>query len=107
MAQAAAALGLDMLAGVGAHQSALAKLEALEEELDGALSRRKSNGLVRRATKVWRRGEIVPAPMAVAITGFRPIERAREPAVISENFRAKPSSPIESAPLPIPAAAER
>ena len=61
MAQAAAALGLDMLAGVGAHQSALAKLEALEEELDGALSRRKSNGLVRRATKVWRRGEIVRA----------------------------------------------
>ena len=32
MAQAAVAQGLDMLAGVGAHQAALAKLEALEEE---------------------------------------------------------------------------
>lgn len=58
MAQAAVAQGLDMLAGVGAHQAALAKLEALEEELDAALGRRKSNGLVRRAIKMWRRGEI-------------------------------------------------
>jgi len=61
MAQAAVAQGLDMLAGVGAHQAALAKLEALEEELDAALGRRKSNGLLRRAIKVWRRGEIARA----------------------------------------------
>ncbi|HEY4125853.1 MAG TPA: tetratricopeptide repeat protein [Rhizomicrobium sp.] len=61
MAQAAVAQGLDMLAGVGAHQTALAKLEALEEELDAALGRRKSNGLLRRAIKVWRRGEIARA----------------------------------------------
>ncbi len=61
MAQAAVAQGLDMLAGVGAHQAALAKLEALEEELDAALGRRKSNGVLRRAIKVWRRGEIARA----------------------------------------------
>jgi tetratricopeptide (TPR) repeat protein len=61
MAQAAVAQGLDMLAGVGAHQTALAKLERLEEELDAALGRRKSNGLVRRAIKVWRRGDIARA----------------------------------------------
>jgi tetratricopeptide (TPR) repeat protein len=61
MAQAAVAQGLDMLAGVGAHHAALAKLEALEEELDAALDRRKSNGLLRRAIKVWRRGEIARA----------------------------------------------
>ncbi|HEY2033653.1 MAG TPA: tetratricopeptide repeat protein [Rhizomicrobium sp.] len=61
MAQAAVALGLDTLAGVGAHHAALAKLERLEEELDAALGRRKSNGLVRRAIKVWRRGDIARA----------------------------------------------
>ncbi len=61
MAQAAVAQGLDSLAGVGAHQAALAKLEALEEELDAALDRRKSNGVLRRAIKVWRRGEIARA----------------------------------------------
>ncbi|MBS0275774.1 MAG: tetratricopeptide repeat protein [Proteobacteria bacterium] len=61
MAQAAVAQGLDSLAGAGAHQAALAKLEALEEELDAALDRRKSNGVLRRAIKVWRRGEIARA----------------------------------------------
>jgi len=61
MAQAAVAQGLDLLAGVGARHAALARLEALEEELDAALGRRKSNGLVRRAIKVWRRGEIARA----------------------------------------------
>ncbi|MGN6148996.1 MAG: tetratricopeptide repeat protein [Rhizomicrobium sp.] len=61
MAQAALAQGLDMLAGANAHSAALAKLEALEEELDGALSRRKSNTILRRAVKVWRTGEIVRA----------------------------------------------
>ena len=69
MAQVAAALGLDLVAGVGAHQQALAKLEALEGELDAALSRRKSNGLVRRAVKTWRRGDIArAAQLALAAT---------------------------------------
>lgn len=58
MAQAAVAPGLDLLAGVNAHNAALAKLEALEEQIDAALNRRKSNGLLRRAIKAWRRGEI-------------------------------------------------
>jgi tetratricopeptide (TPR) repeat protein len=61
MAQVAAALGLPSVAGMGAHQQALAKLEALEEELDAALSRRKSNGLLRRGVKAWRRGDIARA----------------------------------------------
>src|SRR5665213_2843821 len=61
MAQAAVALGLDSLAGVGAHSQALARLEALEEQMDSARQRRKSNGMVRRAVKVWRRGDITRA----------------------------------------------
>src|SRR3982751_2476833 len=61
MAALAIAPGLDVLAGQGAHAQALARLEALEEEIDAALARRKSNGLVRRAIKAWRRGDIVRA----------------------------------------------
>lgn len=61
MAQAALAQGLDMLAGANAHSAALAKLEALEEEIDAALDRRRSNGILRRAIKVWRSGEIARA----------------------------------------------
>src|ERR1700744_2030152 len=69
MAQAAVALGLESLAGVDAHKAALAKLESLEEELDAALSRRKSNGLLRRAIQVWRRGDIARAgQLALAAT---------------------------------------
>ena len=69
MAQVAAALSLNSVAGVGAHQQALAKLERLEEELDAALSRRKSNGLVRRAVKAWQRGDIArAAQLALAAT---------------------------------------
>jgi tetratricopeptide (TPR) repeat protein len=69
MAHVAAALGLDSVAGVGAHRQALARLEALEEELDAALSRRKSNGLLRRAVKVWHRGDIArAAQLALAAT---------------------------------------
>jgi tetratricopeptide (TPR) repeat protein len=55
------AAGLDFFAGQGAHAQALAKLEALDEEIDAALARRKSNGLVRRAIKAWRRGDIARA----------------------------------------------
>jgi tetratricopeptide (TPR) repeat protein len=61
MAQLAFARGLDEVAGIGAHVSALARLEALEEELDAAAARRKSNGFIRRAVKVWRRGDIARA----------------------------------------------
>lgn len=61
MAHLATARRLDEAAGIGAHASALARLEMAQEELDAALARRKSNGLVRRAIKVWRRGDIVRA----------------------------------------------
>src|SRR5436305_1412904 len=61
MAALAIAPGLDVLAGQGAYARALARLEALEEEIDAALARRKSNGLVRRAIKAWRRGDIARA----------------------------------------------
>jgi tetratricopeptide (TPR) repeat protein len=61
MAQVAAAIGLETLTGVDAKMEALAKLEMLQEEIDAALARRKSNGLLRRAIKAWRRGDIVRA----------------------------------------------
>lgn len=61
MTALAIAPGLESLAGRGAHAQALAKLEALSEEIDAALARRKSNGLVRRAIKAWRRGDVVRA----------------------------------------------
>jgi tetratricopeptide (TPR) repeat protein len=61
MAQPAALPTLDSLAGVDAKTEALAKLEALAEEIDAELVRRKSNGFLRRAVKAWRRGDIVRA----------------------------------------------
>ena len=61
MAHQASARRLDETAGIGAHANALARLEMLEEELDAQLARKKSNGLLRRAVKVWRRGDIVRA----------------------------------------------
>jgi tetratricopeptide (TPR) repeat protein len=66
---AQAALGLDLMAGADAHARTLARLEALEEELDAARQRRKSNGLIRRAVKVWRKGEVArSAQLALAAT---------------------------------------
>ena len=61
MAQAAVAPGLDSLAGMDAHADTLTKLENLSEEIDAALSRRKSNGFLRRAIRNWRRGDIARA----------------------------------------------
>jgi tetratricopeptide (TPR) repeat protein len=70
MSKSAQLRKLDEAAGRGAHQQALARLEALEEELDAARARRKSNGLVRRAIKAWRRGDIVRAgQLALEATG--------------------------------------
>jgi tetratricopeptide (TPR) repeat protein len=59
MAQVIAAPRIDALAGMDAKMEALAKLEALAEEVDAEAARRKSNGIVRRAVKAWRRGDIV------------------------------------------------
>ena len=61
MAQLAADRGLDLLAGIGAQAQALAKLEALSEEIDAALARRKSNGFLRRGIKAWKRGDVARA----------------------------------------------
>ncbi len=58
MARIVAALSRETLAGMDAKQEALAKLEALSEEVDAVLARRKSNGAVQRAVKAWRRGNI-------------------------------------------------
>ena len=58
---ALAARKLDTLAGANAHGETLARLEQLEEELDAARQRRRSNGFVRRAVKVWRNGDIARA----------------------------------------------
>ncbi|HEY1707364.1 MAG TPA: tetratricopeptide repeat protein [Rhizomicrobium sp.] len=58
MAEAAVALGVEQLAGIGAHNQAFAKLEMLHEEIGAALARRKSNGFVRRAIKAWYRGDV-------------------------------------------------
>src|ERR1700761_8848585 len=69
MAQAAMAIGLDTMAGVGAQARTLARLEALEEEIDAARQRRKSNGFIRRAVKVWRKGDVArSAQLALAAT---------------------------------------
>lgn len=58
MAQAAALPGLEATAGIGARASILDRVEATSDEVDAAAARRKSNGLVRRATKAWRRGDV-------------------------------------------------
>ncbi|MGD0190991.1 MAG: tetratricopeptide repeat protein [Rhizomicrobium sp.] len=69
MAYAAVAPSLGSLAGAGAQQSAIARLEALVEERDAAIARRKSNGIVRRSIKAWRRGDIARAgQLALAAT---------------------------------------
>ena len=59
MAHAIAARSIGSLAGIDAKLAALSKLEALAEEIDAELARRKSNGFLRRAIKAWRRGDIV------------------------------------------------
>ena len=57
MAQLAAAQNLGSLAGIGAHTQALARIEALEEAAEAMLARKKSNGLLRRGIKAWKRGD--------------------------------------------------
>ncbi len=61
MAQLASVPGLDSLAGLDARMAAIAKLEQIGEEIDAALARRKSNGVLRRAIKAWQRGDLVRA----------------------------------------------
>jgi tetratricopeptide (TPR) repeat protein len=69
MGQAAIAPSLESLAGIGAHTSAIERLEAIVEARDAAVARKKSNGLMRRGIKAWRRGDIPRAgQLALAAT---------------------------------------
>jgi tetratricopeptide (TPR) repeat protein len=61
MAQLAALPGLNALTGIDARMAALARLERLSEEFETAEIRRKSNAVVLRAIKAWRKGDIVRA----------------------------------------------
>jgi tetratricopeptide (TPR) repeat protein len=61
MTQLAVTPGLGARAGIGAHAQTLARLEMLVEEQEALLSRRKSNGALRRAIRAWRRGDIARA----------------------------------------------
>ncbi len=61
MSAFAFAPGLTSKTGRGAQAQALARLEETEEEAHAAQARKKSNGLVRRAIKAWRRGDVVRA----------------------------------------------
>jgi tetratricopeptide (TPR) repeat protein len=61
MAQAAVAPRIGTLAGANAHEQTLDKFEQLADEIDAALARNKSNGILRRSLKNWRRGDIVRA----------------------------------------------
>lgn len=61
MALPQAAPSLELLAGIDAKMQALDKLEALQEEASAALIRHKSNKILRRSVKAWRRGDIVRA----------------------------------------------
>ena len=70
MAQPQPLLCMDTLAGIDAKMEAILKLEALQEEVDAVLARRKSNGILRRGIKAWRRGDIARAGrLALAATG--------------------------------------
>jgi hypothetical protein len=67
----------------------ISTLARYESAVDRALNRAYVM-LERRQAK--RRGEFVPAPLAIAVSGFRPAERSGGPAAKSEFFRTKPIS---------------
>jgi hypothetical protein len=83
----------------------IATLSRYETALDRSLNRAYVM-LERRQAK--RRGEFVPAPIAVSVTGFRSIARPEEVAAKNEIFRTKPilSDDSEAAPLPPPTPAQ-
>lgn len=61
MAQLAIAPTMDCLAGMGAQETAIARFEKQDVVADAAFQRRKSNGILRRAIKAWRTGDIARA----------------------------------------------
>jgi tetratricopeptide (TPR) repeat protein len=46
---------------MGAHTQALARMEALEDAAEAMVARKKSNGLLRRSIKAWKRGDVARA----------------------------------------------
>jgi len=61
MATAAALKSIDSLSGVDARMEALDRLERLTDEAAAEIARHRSNLLLKRGIKAWRRGEIVRA----------------------------------------------
>ena len=61
MAKVAPAPSIDALSGIDARMAALAKLEALTDDLDAQINRRKSDRYIRRAAKALRKGDIQAA----------------------------------------------
>ncbi|MEJ0027529.1 MAG: tetratricopeptide repeat protein [Rhizomicrobium sp.] len=71
MAQPAPIPSLESLVGMDAKMRAIEKLELLQEEVDAAIARKTSNGVLRRAIRAWRRGDIVRAGrLALESTGI-------------------------------------
>jgi hypothetical protein len=85
---------LDIGAAFDSCPSEMSVLSRYETALDRAFDRAYL-ALERRQAR--RRGEAVPAPVAVSVTGFRSVQRAGGGAERSENFRTKPISLEESA----------
>lgn len=61
MANAAALKSIDSLSGVDARMEALDRLEKLTEEAAAELARHRSNLLLKRGIRAWRKGDIVRA----------------------------------------------
>jgi tetratricopeptide (TPR) repeat protein len=61
MATAAALKSIDSLSGVDARMEALDRLEKLTDEAAAEIARHRSNILLKRGIRFWRRGEIVRA----------------------------------------------
>ena len=61
MAQALPQPSMDALTGVNARLEALDKLEALVDEVVREKARHRSNVMLKRAVRVWRKGDIPKA----------------------------------------------
>ena len=61
MAKAAALQSMDSLSGIDARMEALDRLEKLTDELAAERVRHKSNTLLKRGIRAWRKGDIVKA----------------------------------------------
>jgi tetratricopeptide (TPR) repeat protein len=61
MAKAAALQSMDSLSGIDARMEALERLDALTDELAAERARHKSNVMLKRGIRAWRKGDIVKA----------------------------------------------